>query len=195
MLDDPDEFEDSADAEDSAPGAMDDDTFKTLLGNEIKDALGYIDSEIAPERALNYQYFLGQMDDVQAIEGRSSVVVRVVADYVGFILPSLLRTMIAGRKIIDYPAKGMHDAAAAKAATDYVNDVVLRVDNQIEREAYGWGFDGLVNKVGVLKVWWQEQKDSEDFVLKGLDELQFVMAVGQIEQQGLEIAAHDVAVT
>ncbi len=105
----------------SEPKGMSDEQFKDLVGSEIRDALNYIDSEIAPERSLNYQYFLGEMDDVPAIDGRSTVVVRVVADYVGFILPSLLRTMIAGRKIIEYPAKGQADAAAAKAATDFVN--------------------------------------------------------------------------
>jgi hypothetical protein len=173
------------------PKGMSDMDFKTLLASEIKDALSYIDSDIAPERTLNYQYFLGEMNDVPAIEGRSSVVVRVVADYIGFILPSLLRTMISGRKIIEYSAKGDMDEAAAKAATEYVNDVVLRLDNKIEQECYGWGFDGLVNKVGVMKVWWEEEKETEDFDLPGLDEMRLVMAVIQIEQQGLEIIAHE----
>lgn len=169
---------------------MTDEQFKNLVGGEIRDALTYIDSEIAPERVLNYEYFLGQMEDVPAIDGRSTVVVRVVADYVGFILPSLLRTMIAGRKIIEYPAKGTQDQAAAKQATDYVNDVVLRADNKIEQEAYGWGFDGLVNKVGVLKVWWEEKKDTEDYNLPPLNDMQFVQAVMESQQNGLEIAAH-----
>lgn len=175
----------------SAPAGMSEDAFKTLVGNEIRDALGYIDSEIAPSRQLNYEYYLGDMRDVPAIEGRSTVVMRVIADYVGFMLPSLLRTMISGRKVIEYPAKGIQDEAAAKAATDYVNDIVLRVDNKIEAEAYGWGFDGLVNKVGVLKVWWEEQKEFEDFNFPPMDDLQFTQTVISAEQQGLEIAAHD----
>jgi len=170
---------------------MTDEQFKELVGNEIRDALTYIDSEIAPERVLNYEYFMGEMNDVPAIEGRSTVVIHVVADYIGFILPSLLRTMISGRKIIDYAAKGIHDEEAAKAATDYVNDVVLRIDNEIENQAYGWGFDGLVNKVGVLKVWWEEEKEHKEFVQRDLDELQFVIAVIQFEQQGLELTAHE----
>lgn len=173
------------------PKGMSDDQFKALVGNEIRDALTYIDSEIAPERTLNYQYFMGEMDDVPNIEGRSSVVIRIVADYIGFILPSLLRTMIAGRKIIEYPAKGTQDEAAAKAATDYVNDIVLRIDNHIEQQSYGWGFDALVNKVGVLKVWWEEEKETKDYDLPNLGEMQLTMAVIQAEQQGLEIAAHE----
>lgn len=190
MLDNPDAY--GAADQTTAPErkGMSEDQFKALIANEIRDALSYIDSEVAAERTLNYQYFLGQMNDVPSIEGRSTVVVRVVADYIGFILPSLLRTMIAGRKIIEYPAKGTQDEAAAKQATDYVNDIVLRVDNNVESESYGWGFDGLVNKVGVLKVWWEEKKETEDFTLPPLDEMQFVMAVIQAEQQGLEIAAH-----
>jgi len=171
---------------------MSDEDFRALVADEIRSALSYIDSEISPARTLNYEYFMGTMSDVPAIEGRSTVVVRVVADYIGFILPSLLRTMISGRKVIEYIAKGQQDEDAAKIATDFVNDIVLRSDNHIEQEAYGWGFDGLVNKVGVLKVWWEEQKDVEDFTLPPMDELQFVMAVLQAEQQGVEIVGHAV---
>lgn len=173
------------------PKGMTDEQFKTLVGNEIRDALSYIDSEISPARTLNYQYFMGDMVDVPAVEGRSSVVVRVVADYIGFMLPSLLRTMISGKKIIEYPAKGYQDEAAAKQATDFVNEIVLRGDNKIEQEAYGWGFDGLVNKVGVLKVWWEDEKETKDLTLPPMDEMQLVMAVLQAEQQGLEIIAHE----
>lgn len=169
---------------------MSDEDFRALVADEIRSALSYIDSEISPDRTQNYEYFMGEMTDVPAIEGRSTVVVRVVADYIGFILPSLLRTMISGRKVIEYIAKGEADEDAAKIATDFVNDVVLRSDNHIEQEAYGWGFDGLVNKVGVLKVWWEEQKDVEDFTLPPMDEMLFTMAVLQAEQQGLEIVGH-----
>lgn len=172
------------------PKGMTDDEFKTLVGNEIRDALAYIDSDIGPDRSLNYEYFVGKMNDVPVIDGRSTVVVRVVADYVGFMLPSLLRTVISGRKIVEYAPKGPQDKQAAKMATDFVNEVVLRSDNKIEQEAYGWGFDGLVNKVGILKVWWEEKKESEDFTLPPLDEMQFIMAVIQAEQSGLEITAH-----
>lgn len=169
---------------------MSDETFRGLVVNEIRDALSYIDSDIGPHRALNYQYFLGEMPDVPAVPGRSSIVVRVIADYIGFILPSLLRTMIAGKKVIEYISKGPQDDEAAKQATDYVNETVLRFDNAIEQSAYGWGFDGLVNKVGILKVWWEEKKESEEFNLPGLDELQLIVAVQEAQSQGLEIIAH-----
>ena len=147
MLDNQGVSAEAPEAEAPEPRGMSDESFKALVSQEIRDALNYIDSEISPDRTLNYQYFMGQMDDVPAIDGRSTVVIRVLADYVGFILPSLLRTMIAGRKIIDYAPKGLQDEQAAKIATDYVNDVVLRVDNQFEQQAYGWGFDGLVNNI------------------------------------------------
>ena len=174
----------------AAPTPMSDEEFRTLVGNEIRDALTFIDGYVAPEREINYRYYLGEMDDVPSIPGRSSVVVRVVADYVGFILPSLLRTMIASRKIVEYVSKGTQDEEMAKIATDYVNDAVFRLDNKIEDVCYGWGFDGLVNKVGVVKAWWQDEKEYKDFVLPPMNELQFVMAIIQAEQQGLEVTGH-----
>jgi hypothetical protein len=172
---------------------MTDEQFTNLVAQEIRDALAYIDGTVSPERTLNYQYYQGIMEDVPAVEGRSSVVVSVVADYTGFMLPSLLRTMIAGRKIVEYQPKGDTDQGAAKQATDYVNETVMRYDNRIENVCYGWGFDGLVNKVGVVKVWWEEEKEYKDFNVQVPPDPQglgLVMAVQQAEQQGLSIEAY-----
>lgn len=172
---------------------MSEDDFKGLIGAEIRDALTYIDSDVAPRRQINYQYYMGEMPDVPSVDGRSSVVVRVLADYIGFILPSLLRTMIAGKKVIEYIAKGVQDEAPAKQATDFVNETVLRLDNHIENTCYGWGFDGLVNKVGILKVWWEEEHDTEDFNVQVPDDphlLGLTMAVQEAQSQGLEIVGY-----
>jgi hypothetical protein len=102
-------------------------------------------------------------------------------------LPSLLRTVVSGKKVIEYVAKGINDEDAAREATDYVNQVILRSDNNIEHIANGWGFDGLVNKVGVVKAYWSEKKETEDFVytVQSQDEL---MALGAgLMQEGVEI--------
>lgn len=172
---------------------MSEEAFRGLVGAEIRDALTYIDSDVAPKRQINYQYFMGDMPDVPSVPGRSAVVVRVVADYIDFILPSLLRTMIAGKKVIEYISKGTQDEEAAKQATDFVNETVLRLDNHIENTSYGWGFDGLVNKVGILKVWWEEEKETEDFNVQvpfDPQGLGLTMAVQQAQSQGLEITGH-----
>lgn len=168
-------------------GGMTDEEIRTFISTEIRDALNYIDSEIAPAREQNYQYFLGEMPDVPNMEGRSSVVIRVIADYVGFILPSLLRTLISGRKIIDYVAKGIDDEDAAREATDYVNQTILRSDNNIESITQDWGFDGLVNKVGVVKAYWSEKKESEDFVISVRSQDEMLMAMIQLQQSGDQI--------
>lgn len=169
---------------DATPQPMSDEQIKILVSTEIRDALNYIDSEIAPEREINYQYYLGEMPDVGQIDGRSGVVVRVIADYVGFMMPSLLRTVISGRKIIDYQAKGLNDQQAAEVATNYVNETVLRSDNNIENIAQGWCFDGLVNKVGVVKAYWCEKTEEENLVytVRTQDELMRLMF--QMQQSG-----------
>lgn len=168
-------------------GGMTDEAIRVFISTEIRDALNYIDSEIAPDRELNYQYFLGEMPDLPAVDGRSSVCIRVIADYVGFMLPSLLRTVVAGKKVIEYVPKGIGDEDAAREATDYVNQVILRSDNNIEQIANGWGFDGLVNKVGVVKACWQERKETEDFVYEVQTQDQLMGLAQQLMTKGVEI--------
>lgn len=170
---------------------MSEDEFETFLGSEISDAIQYIDGEVAPDRQQNQEYYIGLMDDVVAPADRSQVVDRSVANRVNQMLPSLIRVMFSGRLIGEYRPNGINDVEAAKLLTDFVNDVVLRHDNNIELIGYQWGHDGLLNKVGVVKAWWCEKYETEDYTLNGLDDAKFGYLIGRIQgDPELSIAAY-----
>jgi len=177
-----------------APNAMTTLQLERLLTQEIEDALAYIHTsdQVATQRERNYDYYRGLMDDVPAAKGRSRVTDRTVATYINMMLPSLLRVFTAGKVIAEYEPTGPEDEAVAKLVTRYVNDVVFRKDNRGEIILYQWAFDALVQKVGVLKAWWQAGHTSREDVFTGLSAEEFALVVQTAEARGDEVSAHTV---
>ncbi|MCB2107508.1 MAG: hypothetical protein KDE14_07400 [Rhodobacteraceae bacterium] len=171
---------------------MTEEQLERLLATEIENALTFIHSSdlIAAQRDRNYDYYRGVMDDVPAARGRSRVTDRTVATFVNMMLPGLLRVFTAGRDIAEYEPTGAEDEDLARFVTRYVNDVVFRKDNRGELILYQWAFDALVQKVGVVKAWWQEQHDFKDETFADLTEPEYLLLVHDAELRGDEVTAH-----
>ncbi len=171
---------------------MSQEQLERLLATEISEALAFIHSSdlIASQRERNYDYYRGLMDDMPAAKGRSRVTDRTVSTYINMMLPGLLRVFTAGKTIAEYEPTGMEDEALAKVVTRYVNDVVFRKDNRGEIILYQWAFDALVQKVGVLKAWWQEGFETKEETFTALTDEEFTLLVQAVESRGEEVVAH-----
>lgn len=174
---------DPMDSSDGVNEGMTEDEFKQFLSQEIREGLSYIDSEIATRRDRNYKYFNAVMDDMPTDKGRSAVIDAVISDHVGFMMPSLLRVMFAGKTIGEYQPSGMEDEGVSKLASEFVNEVVLRKDNDIERVGWGWCFDALVNIVGIVKVWWKKDEVTEDIPVRAMSDDEFAVLGMMLQQQ------------
>lgn len=143
-----------------------------LLQDEIADALSYISTEIAPRReVLQNAYDLDMSRVLPSQTGRSSVVDGSVNSQIGMMLPSLMKIMAGGQKFWEYLPNSPADEAAAKEATDFVNNIVMRVDNDGELILHDWGKDGLLQIVGVVAVWWEEAFEWKPRTVEGINEL------------------------
>lgn len=153
---------------------MTDDEFEAFLSAEISDAESYIMRNVAVRRERNYDYFMAAADPDRMMfylppaKGQSKAISTDVSDYIGMVMPNLMRTVAGSRKLFDYQAKGQGDEGAAKVCTDFVNDIVMRFDNPGEAVLRQQGLDGLVQIVGVVKVCWEEKEDSEDYEYSGV---------------------------
>lgn len=131
---------------------MTDDEIKGLLQREIKAARSNDDTELAAARNKALEYYNGEIKDMPAEAGRSSVVSRDVADTVGWMLPSLMRVFCASDRIVLAEPVGEDDEALAAEATDGLNYIFWK-DNpgyKILRDAT---WDSLVLKNAVVKVY------------------------------------------
>ena len=151
------------------PDVMSQEELQGIVGKEIDDAIDFIDNHISPQRAAATQYYRGEPFGNEE-DGRSQVVSMDVRDTVQAIMPSLMRIFHGSDQTVEYVPQGPEDVAAAKQATDYANYIINR-DNNGFLEMHAAFMDALVRKVGILKVYWDDQTKFETLPYTGLDDM------------------------
>ncbi len=169
------------------------------IHSEITDALGY-GGEISDQReeAIKYYYALPFGNEV---DGRSQYVDSTVQDTIEWIKPSLMRVFASGDEMVKFTPHGPEDVQAAEQATDYVNYVFTK-DNPGWEILYSWFHDALLQKNGIVKVWWDEYEESKREEYQGLGDVEFeylvnndeVEVVEHTEYSDVEEILHDVVI-
>jgi hypothetical protein len=136
---------------------MDEGTLKGILDAEIDNAIGFIESETTDDRRKALEYY-NRYEYGNEVEGRSQIVTGEVAEVVDGALPQLLRIFTQSDEIVRFEPKGPGDEEKAKQATEYVNWVMSR-DNDGVLLMHNWFKDALLQKNGIVKVYWDEKID------------------------------------
>ena len=144
---------------------------QNIITAEIDDAQNYIDDDISPQRALAGQYYKGEPFGNEE-EGRSQAMSMDVRDTVQAMMPSIMKMFFAANNVVEFAPNGPEDIESAQQATDYVNYCLTR-DNNLFNECYSTFKDALIRKNGIMKVWWDNEKDVTTHYFTGLDEATF----------------------
>ena len=160
---------------------MDEGTLKGILDAEIDNAIGFIESETTDDRRKALEYY-NRYEYGNEVEGRSQIVTGEVAEVVDGALPQLLRIFTQSDEIVRFEPKGPGDEEKAKQATEYVNWVMNR-DNDGVLLMHNWFKDALLQKNGIVKVYWDEQIDVSKEKYQNLtqDELAMLLADPEVE--------------
>ena len=89
------------------------------------------------------------------IDSRSHVVDTTVMDTIEWIKPSLMRIFASSDEIVRFTPEGPEDVAGAQQSTDYVNYILTR-DNNWFNIFLTWASDALIQKMGIVKCWWDD---------------------------------------
>ena len=150
---------------------MDESKLKAILDSEIWSSLGFIQSETTGERQQALEYYLRRPYGNE-VEGKSQVVTGEVAEAVDGALPQLIRIFTSSENIVQFDPVKEGDEDLANQATTYVNHVFYK-DNDGFSVLHNWFKDALLEKVGVVKVYWDDETNITKETYKGLtdDEL------------------------
>jgi hypothetical protein len=161
---------------------------KAMLAAEKADALSAMQaSRLSDERTDAMDYYLGDMSrDMPAADGRSRAVSTDVADTVEGMMPALMDIFCSGEEVVEFHPIGEEDVAAAEQETDYVNHVFMQ-KNPGFLILYSFIKDALLSKVGIVKVWWEQEEREQRETFYGLTDDQFMMIVAN---PAVEIVAH-----
>ena len=130
-----------------------------VLGREIHNASGFIGGELVSRRKKSLEYYLG-MPLGNEQEGRSQVVSNDVLDTVESLMPSLMRIFTAGDNVFSCEGVGPEDDEMARQCSDYLNYIFYKENNGF-LALYSAFKDALIQKNGILKVYWDDSQKTE----------------------------------
>lgn len=161
-----------------------DEDIVTRIDGEINEALGYGD-ELSEQRYEAMKYYYSEPFGNE-VEGRSQYVDSTVQDTIEWIKPSLMRVFASGDELVQFEPNSPAEVDMAKQATDYVNYVLQRQHNGWEI-LYQWFTDALLQKNGIVKVWWD---DYDEYVREEYRNLSDVEFEALVVNEDVEIIEH-----
>lgn len=117
------------------------------------------DDQLAHERALSIDYFLGNNVE-PAPEGRSQVVDRTVFTTIQGLLPSLSRIFAGGDNVVEFDPLGPDDEEPAQQESDYLNYIVTQKNPWFDIFT-AWAQDALLSKNGYCMAFMDESIHAE----------------------------------
>jgi hypothetical protein len=164
---------------------MTEEELASLLDGQIADAVSYEEAELSALRDKALAYRDGEMEDVPAESGKSSVVSYDVQDTIAWIKPGLMRIFANSDRVVEFEPKGPGDEEAAQQATDYINYVFQRECNgyKVLLDAFD---DSLGLGNGVILHWWDPTPCYETESFSGLSDDAFTDLVSDDNVEVLE---------
>jgi len=173
------------------PSTMDDEEFCRIVASLVKDCEHYREEQ-SVNRTRAMEYYDGTMLDTPSDDGRSKVVSRDVRGELKKVLPSIIRIILGGDKVVEYepvgtadPGQQGHNVAMAQQATDYINTLAFP-ESEGPAAVHDGIYDCLLLRNGVLK-WWQDERiDVKVSTHTCLDDMSFSTLVGDDKVEVLE---------
>jgi hypothetical protein len=186
------------------------DEIKTILDNEIDSAIGFGGGDLSQEREDALDFYLGEAKGALAppeTADRSKVVSTDVADVVEWVLPSLLKTYMDTDEAVRFDPENQDDEKPAEQESDYVN-YIFNKKNDGFLTFYSWFKDALIQKVGIVKTYWDEEDEVTTESYEGLSDQDLNLLLNDdevevsahtpnevIDEQGQVYNVHDVEIT
>jgi len=159
-------------------------SLKSLLEAEIDGAIGYLQTETTEQRTRSLEYYL-RYPYGNEVEGRSQIVTGEVAEVIDGAIPQLIRIFTASDDIIRYEPVGPGDEQGANQATDYSNWVFYK-DNPGFAILHDWFKDALLEKVGIVKAYWDNKIDVIKETYENLSDAELAMLLADGTREIIE---------
>ena len=168
---------------------LDDPTLRSILQGQINNAIGYLGGLLSDQREKSLEYYQGDPLGNE-MAGRSQVVSTDVADTVESLLPNLLRVFTSSDKVVRCEPVRAEDEPIADQATAYLNHIFYK-ENDGFTLLYNFFKDALIEKNGILKIFYDETEEVEHETYKNLTDEEYKVLVDNPEVEILEEEVRD----
>ena len=157
---------------------------KNIISQEINNSMGYMGGNLSAQRKKSLEYYMGEPLGTE-IDGRSQVVSTDVADTVETILPNLLKIFTASDQTVKCEPVKAEDVELADQATNYIN-YIFNKDNNGFSILYTWFKDALIEKNGIVKVYWDESEKVEQETYQNLNDEEYKILIDSDDVEVVE---------
>lgn len=172
-------------------------TLASMVQRQIWLAMGWMGGELSSTRAMATNYYLGTTfgDEISnasqsyglSPDGRSRVNSLDVMDSIEWAMPSLMRIFMGSETPMRFDPVTEEDEEQAMQATDYVLYQMFK-KNPGYTIFNSWMKDALLNKIGVVKCWWE---DSVDYKQESYENLTDEEYLALYNNPDLELKKHE----
>jgi len=159
---------------------------RSIVEEEIRSSVGFVGGDVSEERRRAMDYYLGDPFGNEQ-EDRSQVVSTDVQDTIESVMPEMMEIFAAGDKVVTFKPVGPEDVDTAQQATDYCN-YIWQQDNPGFEITHDWVKDGLLQKNGMIKIYWEENVESKRETLERINSLALQELMNDPE---VEIVEHE----
>ena len=163
---------------------LSDPKLRSILQSQINNALGYLGGILSDQRERSLEYYQGDKLGNE-MAGRSQVVSTDVADTVESLLPNLLRIFTSSDKVVKCEPVKAQDEPIADQATAYLNHIFYK-ENDGFKLLYNFFKDALIEKNGILKIFYDETQDVEHETYKNLTDEEYKVLLDSPEVEVIE---------
>ncbi|MES2635836.1 MAG: hypothetical protein V4605_00825 [Pseudomonadota bacterium] len=153
---------------------MTEDKLKALTSSELNQCFGGISGgRLSEERRRAMYYYQGVAKDDLAppdIDGRSTFVDTTVRNQIEWMVPQLMKTFCSSDNVVEFTPSKEGDDEKAQQATEYINYLFFKKnDGYIQLQTAIR--DALLQKAGILKVWWDDREEETREEYKGMSDI------------------------
>ena len=145
---------------------MSDDELIAILRAEEADATSYYTSELATDQADAMDRYFGAKYGNE-VQGRSSVTTHDIEDTINWMMPDLMRVFMSADDLISCNPAAAADEDHVDLAAQYLEHILF-VDNPGATIIHDFAFDGLLQRLGVVSVLWQDPRPKVPELLEGV---------------------------
>lgn len=170
--------------------AMSEDELRALTDTEMRQAVGAYGGKLAEQRRKAEYYYLGlAKGDLTPpeVEGRSQVVSPDVRNTIEAMLPQLMVKFTGGDTVVEFEATKQQDEKKATQVTDYLNYLFFKKLNG-HSITYTMFKDALLQKRGIVKVWWDDRFEETKEEYKALSDVELSEI---LDDEEIEPVSHD----
>ena len=182
------------DTENQPSEQLDEEGILDIVSAEMSQAAtGSFVTEIDGNRQEALDYYLGNPRGDEE-EGRSQVISTDVADAIEWIMPQIIKAMVAKGPVVEFDAIGADDELQADMETEFTHDTFMK-ENEGFLNLYEFIKDALMQKNGIFKIYYDETDKVKTERYDGLNqqELEMLMQQDNTEIVDMEECIDEVA--